>query len=346
MSARKKKRDKRRRERRRRSFRFTREGKVFVAVTMGVGLAAVNTGNNLLYLVLGLMLSLLLVSGTLSDLALTRIRLRRKPPRRTFVGATSIVELTLRNNKTRFPSYALEVEDRTDSESSSRRCFFLKTAPGSDERSTYRRVAQRRGMLTFIGFTVRTRYPFGLIEKGRTLEARDEMLVYPRLIDVDANLLRGLGQGQDAPSKRVGHTGDVHSLRDYLDGDGARSIHWKRSAALDRLIVRQRHAAAHARVSIHLDQAEPEHADPEAEAKWHEALEEAISRAASLADLALQRGAAVEVQVRGAASPTVMPGSPPDPIWRFLALLETVPAADAPPLAAVGEHSLVVEVAA
>ena len=38
-----------------RRLRFTREGKYFIGITFGVGFAAVNTGNNLLYLVLGLL---------------------------------------------------------------------------------------------------------------------------------------------------------------------------------------------------------------------------------------------------------------------------------------------------
>ena len=44
----------RRRRRGRRYLKFTREGRVFLLVTLGVGTGAVNTGNNLLYLVLGL----------------------------------------------------------------------------------------------------------------------------------------------------------------------------------------------------------------------------------------------------------------------------------------------------
>ena len=48
------------RKRGRRRFRLTREGKAFLFVTLGVGFAAINTANNLLYLVLGLLLSLLL----------------------------------------------------------------------------------------------------------------------------------------------------------------------------------------------------------------------------------------------------------------------------------------------
>jgi uncharacterized protein (DUF58 family) len=65
-----------RRRRAKRKFRLTREGRVFLFVTIGVGFAAVNTANNLLYLVLGLLLSLLLVSGVLSDLALWKLRVR------------------------------------------------------------------------------------------------------------------------------------------------------------------------------------------------------------------------------------------------------------------------------
>ena len=36
-----------------RRLRITREGKYFLGITFGVGLAAINTANNLLYLLLG-----------------------------------------------------------------------------------------------------------------------------------------------------------------------------------------------------------------------------------------------------------------------------------------------------
>ncbi len=45
-----------------RRLQFTREGKYFVGITIGVGFAAINTGNNLLYLLLGMMLSLIIVA--------------------------------------------------------------------------------------------------------------------------------------------------------------------------------------------------------------------------------------------------------------------------------------------
>ncbi|MEY4577524.1 MAG: hypothetical protein RL701_2227, partial [Pseudomonadota bacterium] len=58
----------------RRHLRTTREGKAFIFVTVGVGIAAFNTGNNLLFLVLGFMLSLIVLSGVMSETAIRGLR--------------------------------------------------------------------------------------------------------------------------------------------------------------------------------------------------------------------------------------------------------------------------------
>ena len=100
-----------RRPKRRRRFSLTRQGKGYVFVTFGVGVAAINTGNNLLYLILGLLLSLLLVSGTLSDLALFQLRAKRRLPARLYVGRAHDVEVTLENAKRVLPSFSLEVRE-------------------------------------------------------------------------------------------------------------------------------------------------------------------------------------------------------------------------------------------
>ena len=50
-----------------RTLKVTRMGRTYLVVTFGVGLGALNTGNNLLYLVLGLLLSVIILSGVLSE---------------------------------------------------------------------------------------------------------------------------------------------------------------------------------------------------------------------------------------------------------------------------------------
>ena len=63
-----------------RVLRPTRAGWVFFGLTFGVGFAALNTGNNLLYLVLSLMLAFLVLSGALSESALRGITVQRILP--------------------------------------------------------------------------------------------------------------------------------------------------------------------------------------------------------------------------------------------------------------------------
>lgn len=322
-------------------FRFTREGTYFLVFTVLVGLAAVNTGNNLLFLMLSLMLSLILLSMVMSLLVLGRVRIERRLPERAFAGSTCLVEVVLANEKRYVPSYSLEVEDRAEGLPTERRCYFLKVAPRAQQVAAYRRTPPKRGLLKLTGFRLATRYPFGLIERGWVIDAPAELLVYPALAPVGASAVARALDGADVASGRVGPGTEVAGLRAYQPGDEARNIHWRRTASLGRMVVREHERDAAYRLSIVLDNARPENAGPE----WDQAFEASVSRAASLAQAALIRGAAVDVVARGACSPVVLPGSPADPIWRWLALIEPIPEAGAPPIAAPRGHAHDVEAA-
>src|SRR3977135_3563862 len=78
-----------------RRLKFTREGKFFVGITLGVGFAAINTGNNLLYLLLGMLLALIIVSGLMSELSLRDLTVVRRLPLRAQVGRPHLVEIQL-----------------------------------------------------------------------------------------------------------------------------------------------------------------------------------------------------------------------------------------------------------
>ncbi len=316
--------------RRTRTFRLTRQGKAFVAITLLLGFASINTGNNLLYLVLGLMLSLLLVSGVLSDLVLWGIRVQRDLPRRVFVGHPALFELALENQKTRLPSYSLSVRDRTEDEGGDSPCYFLKLEPMEARRAAYSRTLTKRGRLELEGFDVVTRYPFGLIEKGRRFSSRQELIVYPEVTPRPAEEAAAGLRGDEVAMDRVGRGSEVAGLRMYRTGDEARSIHWRRTASRGELVVREREEEAIQQLAIVLDNGAPEGSsagplDP----AWLSGLERAVSEAASVATASFGVGGAVEVVTRGARSPLVAPGGTLDPLYRFLALLEPA-ASDAP----------------
>ena len=297
-------------------------------VTIGVGVAAFNTGNNLLFLVLGFMLSLIVLSGVMSETVIQGLQVSRRLPLRAFAGKVCLIELVLRNTKPRSPSYSLEIEDLAEDAPTERRCYFLKVGPAAEQAAAYRRTLQARGYLRFAGFRVATRYPFGIFEKWRLLEGPSELLVYPALLRDEEVTDEAQSLGLDAPTVRLGIGTEIGGLRGYEQHDDARSIHWKRSASLGRLLVMERHSDSSSQLCIMLDNARPANAD----AGWDAGFEHVISKAATLAVQSASHGLSVEVVVRGGRSPTVLPFTAPDPILRFLALLSSTPASLAPAL--------------
>ena len=75
-------------------FPYQLAGIDFLAGGMAVGLAAINTGNNLLFLIFGFMLSLIVLSGILSEIVLRRVKVSRRLPRRAFAGTTFAARAT------------------------------------------------------------------------------------------------------------------------------------------------------------------------------------------------------------------------------------------------------------
>ena len=311
-----------RRKRRRRKFRLTREGRAFLFVTIGVGLAAVNTANNLLYLVLGLLLSLLLVSGVLSDLALWRLQIKRKLPRRLFVGRRSLIDIALLNEKRWLSSVSVETLDEVEGEDTEP-ARFVRVAPGKTEIASYPFEPQRRGTVELGTMRVLTRYPFGLIEKGYAIFLPDELIVFPRLLDHAATPAIRPMQGDAAPIHQTGRgTEFAGSVRFYREGDEARDIHWKRTASRGELVVREHEQDSSALVTLTVDNLIP--SSVEDENAWLERFETSISEVATITSTYLAQGVSVQVQTSNSVSPMVAGGTAPDPIWRFLALLQPV----------------------
>jgi hypothetical protein len=190
-------------------LRVTREGKWYIGITVGVGLAAMNTGNNLLYLLLGVLLSLIVISGILSEVSLWGLSVVRRLPARAQVGRFHQVEIEVYNSKKKVPSYAIEVEDLRAGQPADKRCFFLKISPASAQVAAYRRTPQRRGQDRHVGFRIATRFPFGFFEKSREIEANGELLIYPAVDPVrlgrdDQGRDRG-GAGAPGPRQRRRH---------------------------------------------------------------------------------------------------------------------------------------------
>src|SRR5580704_1065873 len=240
-----------------RRLKVTREGKFFVGITLGVGFAAVNTANNLLYLLLGMLLSLIVVSGLMSELSLRDLTVVRRLPLRAQVGRAHLVEIEVFNHKSKVPSYAIEVEDLRAGQPADKRCFFLKISPKSAQVAAYRRTPAKRGRDHHIGFRIATRFPFGLFEKSREVMADGELVIYRAVDPVQLPApTGGRSPGGDVVVGR-GHGEEFLGLKLMRDGEDPRDVHWRKTAAVGQMVMRERARETRPDITLALDTLKP-----------------------------------------------------------------------------------------
>jgi len=301
-----------------RKLRFTREGKYYLIITIGVGLAAINTGNNLLYLLLGMLLSLIIVSGVMSEISLRHLTVSRKLPARAQAGRAHLIEIEVFNHKRRFPSYAIEVEDLRAGQPADKRCFFLKISPRSAQIAAYRRRPHRRGKDLHTGFRVATRFPFGLFEKSLLFHLDGELIIYPaidpvRLPHDQAGNESGINETQGR-----GMGDEIVGVRPMRDGDDPREIYWRKSTLPGQHVLKERARETRPRAELSLDDVSLGKPTPE----WELEFERRIKQVASCAVAHIRRGNAVKLATSSGHASVANVGTGADPILRFLALIE------------------------
>jgi uncharacterized protein (DUF58 family) len=224
-------------------YKIVREGWIYFAGIILVALAAINTGNNLLFLILASLLASILMSGILSSITIAGVEMRLTLPEHLFAGRSCRATLELRNEKITLPSFSLRVEGAKKKD---RPAAMLETPvyfpylPRQDSvTQSVPLLFPRRGVYHQEAFRIVTRFPFGFLQKARRLDLATEAFVYPS-VDATTEFLEVLPGIQGAmESLTKGRGQDLYALRDYLPTDSARHVHWKASARLGALMVRE-----------------------------------------------------------------------------------------------------------
>lgn len=90
-------------------YDVTRAGIIYILITVVIGIAAINTGNNLLYVIVAALLSAILVSGIASAVVLGSLELDIHLPEHVFAGRPMLARLLLHNGSSWMPSFSVRV---------------------------------------------------------------------------------------------------------------------------------------------------------------------------------------------------------------------------------------------
>jgi uncharacterized protein (DUF58 family) len=297
-------------------YHITREGLIYFGAVAVVVFAAINTANNLLYIILSALLAVLILSGFLSALNYRSLGTAIRIPSHCYAGEPFPITVQVRNEKTVFPTFAISFEPPKDSpfRFSS---FYVPMIRGLEDVSqTEHAMLPRRGRFRLHQVKGSSRYPFGFFLKNRNYPVDAECICYPEIvpqeeIDIADLDLRGSNQRFE---RGLGH--DLYMIRDYVPSDSARHVHWKASAKTSILKTRE-YAAEEARtITLAFDRFGHAHdAD---------AFEQLVSLAASLAFHLTNNG--LEVTFMS----DEWHGSTIDSTLEYLALVEMSIAAELP----------------
>lgn len=291
--------------------RLTRIGTGFVLATCFIGFAAINTGNNSLYIGLAFMLACLLISGIASKGGLKHIQIEVGGIDEAWAGRPARGALRVIN---RSPLWNVRDVIITSTEMAAPH-FLPLLARRSEAAADVSFLFQKRGVAKLHSVDLYTRYPFGFFLKKRRVRLSGEVIVLPRLLDEQSVRARFTPiSGENYGSNRAGVGAEIHSFRDYIPGDSLRYVYWKKSASLGRWIVKQTELDAARAVHILVDPFKPR-------AATDDDFEEMISAAATFIHHALRRDLEVwltlprvELRAQGADGALA--------IFRALALLE------------------------
>ena len=264
--------------------RLTKIGTTYILGTIVLAVAAINTGNNAIYIGVACMLGCLLLSGIASKGGLKHLHVEigahGKAVDEAWAGKPANGTLRVRNG-----SRIWNVRDVVFVSPELAEPLLVPILLRRQELVLpVQFLFHRRGLAELKTLDSYTRYPFGFFLKKRRLRVQSEVVVYPRIHpeNVVRERFRSV-TGQETSEPRPGEGTEIHSFREYTRGDSLRHVHWKKSASLGRWIMKQNEAEGVHAIQVVVDPYKPRGVSGDA-------FEEMISDAATFIFDAITRG--------------------------------------------------------
>ncbi len=299
------------------------------------------TGRDLFYSLTYLWAGLLIVAFIWSLTTLRGVKIVREPrSNRSQVGQLFIERFTL-SNVSRTPKLWVETKDTSDlpglrvttlaiglglgdtSDSGAHQAVTVASGfgRGQTRRWLTRTLCTRRGRYRLGPMTLRSSDPFGIFPRVREIPTTHHVVVLPMTVPLEGfPIPSGRLPGGEALRRRTHQiTPNASGVRDYVPGDSFSRIHWRSTARLQKLIVKEFELDPLAEIWIIVDAALSPHFElqqPAERAKLKDddvfqlppaTIEYGVTAAASLAMHFLQLNRAVGFIAYGAARQVIQP---------------------------------------
>ncbi|MHB8056012.1 MAG: transglutaminaseTgpA domain-containing protein, partial [Candidatus Aminicenantales bacterium] len=255
---------------------LTRFGvRILLAAVLAL-LGAATSGANLLYLIDGMLWSLLVAGWWWGGRNLKYITARAVFPEQVFVDTEFSLTLFLKKEEGG-PAHFLKVR------SPAHESPLPVATPGGETEIAIPASFPRRGLNEIGDIWLESDYPFGLFRRRRRITGLVG-LVFPAVFEIYGRQASPAVRAEEISIPRRGVGEDFYGLREYASGEDSRLINWKLTAKTGKPLVKEYAEQIGNRITITVADAE----GPDAERR--------ISEAASLAKYFIDSGADVRLR--------------------------------------------------
>lgn len=242
--------------------RITRNGIHMAFVALFAVLGGSIRGFNLLVILAGLMVGILIMQWRFCRAALPGLSVRRMLPSEAYAHSPFKVRFWVTNHRWWLPTWLVRLEDRIRGHNLQARgsdaiCSVAMVRPTTTEAAHYDCTISRRGRYRFGPVRLATGFPFGLINAWKNTRTHATLVVYPALAKLKPNwsgIIENRREGLAASRHSSGPSeGEFYGIRHWQTGDSKRWIHWRTTARVGQLSVRQFEQRNRTQLSLLLD---------------------------------------------------------------------------------------------
>jgi uncharacterized protein (DUF58 family) len=204
-------------------------------MTLLLGFAAVNTGNNLLYLIVAALLAFMASTGVAGKRNIEGYQLELDAPDEVYAGVATLLTLRITNRRRFFPALLLRVELGDAA-------VLLPYIPGKATGSvTLPYCPPRRGHNRIEHLRISSPFPVAFFVRSHTFSLDGDIVAFPAPRPLPY-LLGAAGNEPQRPgssSAQRGNQGVIAGIYDYTGSEPLKRIHWRLSARHDTLKVKE-----------------------------------------------------------------------------------------------------------
>jgi len=199
-------------------------GRYYAGLTLLLGFAAVNSGNNLLYFFLGALLGLMALSGFLSYLSLKFVKVSVDIPEELYAKTVNYLRVRVKSTST-LPLFLIYLKINENQKT------LMEFVPRKSEKvALLPAFFEKRGPNKIPGIFVGTAFPLGFTLREMFYPLNYEVLVFPyiRRTGHREEHLKPKEIGYGVESKKEGASGDFMGFKSYSGSEPLSRIFWKK----------------------------------------------------------------------------------------------------------------------